>query len=292
MKKLRLLIRISVLVVFVAVVPVDFPMAQQNEKPLVIFVIGDHEYSSELTMPILAKELEKNYGMRTKVLKSQPDHNAEKNIPGLEALEKADLAVFFLRWRKLPADQIEHIENYLKSQKPLMGFRTTTHAFNYPKGHKMEKWNAFGEMAFNSPPGWEKAGHTHYGHESRTEVSVIDKASEHPILKGVEKEFDADSWLYTVLPKYPSGDSTPLLMGHPVNPNEPDATNHPVAWTGTNSYGATFFMTTLGHPEDFQEVALQRVTINAVHWLLDKPVPRKLERKVEFNVPYGAHSND
>ena len=34
--------------------------------------------------------------MEVKVLKSYPDHNAEENIPGLEALKDADLAVFFL----------------------------------------------------------------------------------------------------------------------------------------------------------------------------------------------------
>ena len=73
------------------------------KKPLIVFVTGDHEYSGEATLPIVAKELEKNYGFRTIVLKAFPDHNAEENIPGLEALKEADIAVFFLRWRRLPA---------------------------------------------------------------------------------------------------------------------------------------------------------------------------------------------
>ena len=78
-------------------------------RPRVVFVTGDHEYSSEETMPIIASELEKRYGMMTTVLKSYPDENAEENIPGLEALSEADLAVFYLRWRRLPKEQIEHI---------------------------------------------------------------------------------------------------------------------------------------------------------------------------------------
>ena len=41
----------------------------KTNKPLVVFVTGDHEYGSESTMPLLAAELEKNYGMRTIVLK-------------------------------------------------------------------------------------------------------------------------------------------------------------------------------------------------------------------------------
>ncbi|MEJ7589270.1 MAG: hypothetical protein WKI04_17070 [Ferruginibacter sp.] len=42
------------------------------EKPLIIFVTGDHEYSGEETLPLIAKELEKNYGFRTTVLKASP----------------------------------------------------------------------------------------------------------------------------------------------------------------------------------------------------------------------------
>ena len=145
-----------------------------DKKPLVVFVTGDHEYSGEETLPIIAAELEKNYGMKTIVLKAYPDHNSEKNIPGLEALEQADLAVFYLRWRQLPKDQLAYIEAYLKKGKPVMGFRTTTHAFNFPKGDESEKWNAFGEFALNAPPGWGgAAAHTHYGHKSSTDVTVI-----------------------------------------------------------------------------------------------------------------------
>ena len=257
------------------------------KKPLIVFVTGDHEYSGETTLPLIAAELEKNYGFRTKVLKASPDHNSEENIPGLEALREADLAIFYLRWRRLPADQIKHIEDYLKSGKPLIGFRTTTHAFNYPKGHELEKWNAFGEFALNAPPGWGgKANHTHYGHESSTDVSVIPGAAKNPILTGVNKNFHARSWLYKVLPDYPVKGSTWLLMGHAVNPNTKDAIDNPVAWTGKNSFGGRVFMTTLGHPEDFDLEPFQRLVINAIHWASGKPVPKKWAGKIEMNVPY------
>ncbi len=258
-----------------------------SEVPLVVFVNGDHEYGSEGTMPLIAAELEKNYGMRTVVLKSSPDHNSEENIPGLEVLKEADLAVFFLRWRRLPADQVKFIEDYINSDRPAIGFRTTTHAFNYPKGHPLEKWNAFGEIAFGSPPGWGgPANHTHYGHESSTDVSVIKDAASHPILTGVEGEFHVPSWLYKVLPEYPAKGSTWLLMGKSVNPNTPEAIENPVAWTWQNPAGARRFLTTLGHPQDFKEQSLQRLVINAVHWALDKPVPKEWAGELEMDVPY------
>lgn len=259
----------------------------KGKKPLVVFVTGDHEYSGEATLPLLAAELEKNYGMRTLVLKASPDHNAEENIPGLEALKEADLAVFFLRWRRLPADQVKHIEDYLKTGKPVAGFRTSTHAFNYPKGHPLERWNAFGEMALASPPGWGgKAKHTHYGHESSTDVAIIPQAAKNPILTGVDPKFHVKSWLYQVLPDYPTKGATWLLMGTSVNPNTAKAYPNPVAWTATNSYGGKVFMTTMGHPEDFDQEAFQRLVVNGLHWALGKPVPKKWAGKIAMNVPY------
>lgn len=258
-----------------------------SKKPMIVFVTGDHEYSGEATLPLIAAELEKNYGFETKFLTAVPNQNAEENIPGLEALQNADVAVFFLRWRRLPADQVKFIEDYLKTGKPVVGFRTTTHAFNYPKGHELEKWNAFGELVFNAPPGWGgKSNHTHYGHNSSTDVSIISTESKNPILTGVAGNFHSRSWLYKVKPDYPNRDSKLLLTGHSINPDKADAIDNPVAWTGANSYGGRFFMTTLGHPEDFSLEPFQRLVINAIHWASGKKIPEKWAGKIEINVPY------
>ncbi len=266
--------------------------AIKDKKPLVVFVAGDHEYSGESTLPILAAELEKNYGMRTKVIKSYPNQNSEENIPGLEALREADLAVFFLRWRRLPKEQLSYIDEYLKSGKPVMGFRTSSHAFNYPKGHELEAWNAFGERAFGTPPGWGgPAKHTHYGHESTTDVRIVPEAAKHPILTGVDPEFHVSSWLYTVLPDFPKKGAEWLLMGKSVNPNKTPAIDQPVAWTWTNPAGARVFFTTIGHPEDFQVESFQRLVVNAIHWELGKPVPKTWKGKMDINVPYRGIVN-
>ena len=266
--------------------PLD-SLADRAKKPLVVFVTGDHEYSGEETLPYLAAELEKNYGLRTKVLKAYPDQNGEKDIPGLEALTEADLAVFFLRWRQLPQQQLDHIDAYLKSGRPVMGFRTTTHAFNYPKGDPRERWNSFGEWAFGAPPGWGGPHkHFHYGHTSTTDVTIISTEAKHPILTGVAPHFHVASWLYHVLPGYPANGSVSLLMGHAVNPEKTPAVDNPVAWTWQNEWGGKTFLTTLGHPEDFSVAAMQRLVINAIHWGLGMPVPKKWSGKIDINVPY------
>jgi type 1 glutamine amidotransferase len=253
--------------------------------PHIVFVSGDHEYGSEETFPLLAAELGKRYGFQTTVVKSYPDENAEENIPGLEALEKADLAVFYLRWRRLPKDQLEHIRKYLDSGKPVVAFRTTTHAFNYPRGHELEKWNSFAADYLGGPPGWGN-GHTHYGHNSSTDVTIVPESANDPILTGVEKSFHVSSWLYHVLPNYPPADAKRLLIGHAVNSEKKDAIDNPVAWTWKNKAQARVLMTTLGHPEDFQVESFQRLVVNGIHWALSKPVPKKWAGKMTIDVKY------
>jgi type 1 glutamine amidotransferase len=102
----------------------------------------------------------------------------------------------------------------------------------------------------------------------------------------VGKTFHARSWLYQVLPKYPSNGSKALMMGHSINPNNKNAYDNPVAWTGTNSFGARIFFTTLGHPEDFDQEPFQHMVINAIHWAAGKPVPKKWKGPMQINVPY------
>jgi type 1 glutamine amidotransferase len=240
---------------------------------------------------LLAAALEKQYGFRTKILKSFPDQNAERDIPGLDILAEADLAVFFLRWRLLPADQVAHIEAYLQSGKPIMGFRTSTHAFNYPKTDPLVAYNGFAERAFGAPPGWGgPSQHTHYGHNASTDATVIAEKAKHPILTGVDPTFHVRSWLYRVLPDYPAKGTEWLLMGKAVNPDK-KAEDQPIAWTWENQYKGRVFFTTMGHPEDFSVEPFQRLVVNAVHWELGLKVPQKWAGKLDINVPYRGMVN-
>ncbi|MEY3283738.1 MAG: hypothetical protein RIR86_1751 [Acidobacteriota bacterium] len=254
-------------------------------KPHVVFVAGDNEYGSEETFPLLAAELRKNYGVRVTVLKSEPDENSEENIPGLEALETADLAVLYLRWRRLPKEQLDHLRRYLESGRPVVAFRTTTHAFNYPAGHELERWNAMAVDYLGGPPGWGR-GHYHYGHRSSTVVSVAPGAEGDPLLRGVENRFAAASWLYHVLPNYPPREARILLMGQAVNPEKPGAIDNPVAWTWKNRAGGRVFMTTLGHPADFDLESFQRLVVNGIHWALGSQGTAKWRGPFPMNVQY------
>ncbi|MFN0167286.1 MAG: ThuA domain-containing protein [Bryobacteraceae bacterium] len=235
-------------------------------KPHVVFVTGDDEYRSEVTMPMIASILESRCGLRTTTLFAKPTPQTKNDIPGLEALDHADMAVFYLRFRALPENQLGHILKYAESGKPLAGLRTSTHAFLYPKGHPRESLNqdfprdVFGQI-------WTR----HHGHRSSTDVTVAEDQKDHPILRGVEAKFHVRSWLYHVNPLPPV--STPLLIGRAVNPEKQDWGPNAVAWTKQRK-GARVFFTTMGHPEDFTLPSVRRLVVQGILWALDRKIPR------------------
>ncbi|HEX2311739.1 MAG TPA: hypothetical protein VHH91_13600, partial [Vicinamibacterales bacterium] len=163
-------------------------------KPHIVFVTGDDEYRSEITMPMIAAILEARHGLRTSIARAVPRPQTKDNIEGLEALDTADLMVMYTRFRALPDDQLHRILAFTGSGKPLIGFRTTTHAFLYPEGSPHRVLNdGFGHDVFGQ--NWI----THHGHESSTRVALHQPSRGHPILRGVTP-FHARSWLYHVAP--------------------------------------------------------------------------------------------
>jgi type 1 glutamine amidotransferase len=247
-------------------------------KPHVVFVTGDDEYRSEITMPMLASILEAKAGLRCTTVSAQPTPQSKENIPGLEALETADLAVFYLRWRALPEEQLQHILRYAASPKPIAGFRTSTHAFRYPQGHPRENLNlefpreVFGQI-------WT----THHGHRSSTDVTVAEGQHDHPILRGVAPAFHVRSWLYHVTPL--PADCTPLLIGRAVNPERKDYGPNPVVWIRERA-GKRLFFTTLGHPEDFTVASVRRVAVQGLLWALGRKIPpRGVDVRVAYSPP-------
>lgn len=231
-------------------------------KPHVVFVTGDDEYRSEVTMPLFARLLEAKHGVRTTVLYARPTPQTKTHIEGLEALASADLAVFFLRWRELPEPEMRAILDYAASGKPILGLRTSTHIFQYPKGSPHEDLNlGFPREVFGAV--WTR----HHGHESSTDVTLT---GDHAVLRGVARAFHVRSWLYEVNPL--AGDSTPVASGRALNPQGKDASPQPVAWVKTHKGGRVFF-TTMGHPDDFTVPSMRTLLVNAMLWALGREVP-------------------
>src|SRR5215471_10337072 len=80
----------------------------------IVFLSGDEEYRSEEALPMLARILAVRHGFNCTVLfaVNPVDHTIAPtvvtNIPGLEALDSADLCFMFLRFRDLPDEQMKH----------------------------------------------------------------------------------------------------------------------------------------------------------------------------------------
>ena len=241
----------------------------QAGAPHVVFVTGDDEYRSEITMPMIAAILSKRHGLRTSVAFARPIPQTKDNIEGLDALETADLMVMFTRFRRLPDAQLARITSYLESGKPVVGLRTSTHAFQYPEGSPHIALNdGFGRDVFGQK--WI----THHGNKSSTSVSINQAHATHVILRGVTP-FPARSWLYHVLPL--NGPATILLEGDSINSQQTAKADQypphqPVAWT-RDYKGARVFFTTLGHPADFEQPSMRRLVVNGILWALGRDVP-------------------
>ena len=134
--------------------------AKLGKDTHIAFLIGADEYNPEVSMPDLAKEMRSRFGTTCTLLYDKntksiwkPKPNQRLNdFPGLGSLADADLVVFFLRFRTLREEQLDLIQAYIDAGKSVVGFRTSTHAFNYGKGDPLrEKWNAFGTNVLGAP---------------------------------------------------------------------------------------------------------------------------------------------
>lgn len=265
----------------------------QKHTPHIVFVIGDEEYRSEESMPMLGQILHRELGAKISFCYPLDEQglinpNINNHITGLEALKSADLMVVFARWRELPKEQAKMITDYAESGRPIVGFRTATHTFMYKKDtsmfHLNNEWPAkvFGQQ-------WiVHHGHFDDGNKPLTSVYTIDKTLETPILNGF-KPFQAYSWLYHVNGGdwKLNGDCASILEGRSLKSKheiegklDKYPITQPVAWTktytGTRGKKARVFFTTLGHPYDFKEESMRKLSLNGIYWALgfEKKIPK------------------
>lgn len=257
----------------------------------IVLISGDDEYRSEEGLPMMAKILSEHHGFNTTVLFAiDPATNTitpsyQHNIPGMEQLQSADLVIMLIRFRELPDEQMKYFDEYLKSGKPIIGLRTSTHAFNYGKNPN----SPYAKYSWQSKvKGWERgfgakvlgetwvAHHGHHGHEgTRALIDGLNQENDHPILRGV-KDIWGPSDVYTVknLPK----EANVLLHGQSTKGMTADAplmwdkSVMPLAWTleyqGEGGKTNKVFTTTMGASTDLESADLRRLIVNASFWLL------------------------
>src|SRR5947209_7113844 len=192
----------------------------------IVLISGDEEYRSEEGLPQLARILSQRHGFDCTVLFSvnpgtgEIDPKFVGNIPGIEALDSADLLIILTRFRALPDEQMKHVDDFLKAGKPVIGLRTATHAFSglkAPWDHY--NWNYKGaDAAWAQGFGRVVLGETWINHHGShmndaTRGVFAPGAAGSPFLNGIK---DGEIWgstdVYGVRTPLP-GDSKPLLLG-------------------------------------------------------------------------------
>jgi len=271
----------------------------------IVFLSGDEEYRSEEALPMLARILATHHGFKCTVLFSinPADHtidpNTQTNIPGTGALDSADLCVMLLRFRELPDAQMKHFVDYLKAGKPVIGLRTSTHAFQY-QIHKDSPYANYDWRDKGWPGGFgqQVLGDTwinHHGeHGKQSTRGIIEpSARDNPILRGVSDVWGpTDVYAVAHLP----ADATILLRGQVLAGMKPDDgplagpkndPMMPIAWTRERAPApgykpARVFTTTMGAAVDLQNEGLRRLLINACYWALK--MESKILEKSDVNI--------
>lgn len=233
-----------------------FRFGADQRKHLVI-VTAEDEYLTEESLPKFALE---QLGHEFRVSLVYENWLDKNDLPGLEVLDTADVAIWSIRRRTFPKEQLDHFRRYVAAGKPLIGIRTASHAFclrNAPAPAGLDAWPTFDAEVLGG-------NYTnHHGNSLSTSVQVSEKLAEHPILAGVRTdEFRVFGSLYMTRPLATS--ATPLMFGR-VEGAEPE----PVAWTNKTKEGGRVFYTSLGHPDDFGLADFQRLLKNGILWAAD-----------------------
>jgi type 1 glutamine amidotransferase len=277
----------------------------------IVILTGDEEYRSEESGPMLARILAERHGFDCTVLfalnpaDGTIDPLVLNNIPGLEALDSADLCLLFLRFRELPDAQMKHFVDYLNAGKPLIGLRTATHAFLYKN-----RQSPYAKFSYNSTEwpggfGQQVLGETWVDHHGKHGVESTrgipnEPFRNHPTLKGV-----TDVWgptdVYTVSHLGP--DARILMWGQvltgmkstdPKLEGKKNDPMMPLVWTreykGEKGKISKIFTTTMGAAVDFENEGLRRLLVNACYWALglEKEIPAQsnVEPVGEFKPSY------
>ena len=273
----------------------------------VVFLASDHEYRTEETSPALARILAKHHGFKCTVVFGVDDNGFIKagssQVGGLEALEDADLFVIFARFLNPPADEMAHIEAYLERGGPVVGLRTSSHAFKIPKDSPFAKYDFQSKVAgYEGGFGHQILGNTwvgHYGknHVQGTRTQIIKDQKDNVILTGVGDNAFCHAGAYV---GKPGPDFTVLTESQPLVSMKPDSDADskmppmPSSWTrhykSKDGKEHRVFHSTQGASEDIQDENYRRLIVNAMFWTTGLEAAIKPDLNISFVGPYTPNT--
>jgi type 1 glutamine amidotransferase len=269
----------------------------------IVFLASDHEYRAEEVCPALARILAKHYGFKCTVVfgvdKDGFIEAGSSRVSGLTALEKADLFFIVARFLNLPDEEMAHIESYLERGGPVVGLRTSSHAFKIPGGSKYAKYcfrskvkdyeNGFGHQILGNT--W--VGHYGDNHKQGTRIITIPEQRGNVILTGVGESAYTHAGAYV---GKAAPDFTVLATSQPLVSMDPaaevDASKPPMPCVWTRSYAAKdgsmhrVFHSTQGASQDILDDNYRRLILNGTLWTMGMEANIKADMNISFVGPF------
>jgi nicotinamidase-related amidase/type 1 glutamine amidotransferase len=230
-----------------------------DARPHLVMVIAEDEYKTWETLPSYAiSHLGHDFRITT-VFGHEKNPN---DLPGVEAIQDADVLLVSVRRRLPPKAQLDRIRAHAAAGKPIVGLRTASHAFAPRKGDPPAGHDAWPEFDRDVLGG---NYHNHHGAPKpggpRTLAWVLPEAATHPGVAGLPTgEFEVTTSLYKTSPLSPG--ATTLLMGRVEGVETPE----PVAWTFVRKDGGRTFYSALGGEGDFKLEAFTVLFRNGILW--------------------------
>jgi len=228
-----------------------------DTRPHIVMVISEPEYKTEVSLTEFAR---RELGKEFRVSLVYGDAAEGSDLPGLDVLKSADLMLVSLRRRTLKPDQLQQIRDFIAAGKPVVGIRTSSHAFclrDKPAPEGRSDWPEFDRDVIGG------SYTNHHGNGPLTRVTLASESPFHSsLLEGVDvANLIGKGSLYKVSPLQAT--AVPVLIGEIDG-----APQEPIAWVNRRADGGSTFYTSFGHVGDFEQSAFRRLLKNACTALL------------------------
>jgi nicotinamidase-related amidase len=228
----------------------------EDHRPHVAIIVNDNEYHSDQTLRAFAqRELIEKRDWHVSFI----DGDAKGGFRNMEVLPTADLAIIYARRNPLRPEEKKLIDAFVASGKPMIGLRTASHAFSL----RDDAPEGFVNMSTFDQDVWGGSYDNHT--KSDTTVKLAEGAQKHPFLAGIDptSPWQSKSTLYRN-PKLVKPAET-LLWG------EADGEKYPLAWKLIVN---NIFYTSLGSPDDFEDVRFVRMLTNVLDKAIEDTTPK------------------
>ena len=261
----------------------DISFLRGKEKmPYLHFFAAEAEYGAFYSMPMLAEILNKRHGFSVSISYSldgegNVDSRVKDGLRGFELLDHADLLIVFTRSKFLTKATSASFQKYLDSGKPLVGFRTANHGFNFSKEDpdadflRSEGWTHKGPQLCRM---WKHKFGGHHGGSPRdgmlTDIFPNPEYRKHPILNGVQP-YEDPRHLYVLLkePGKTEHEFTPLVMGkaRKIFDHKKHLPEVQPTVIVAEKPRRTFYSSTCG-ADTFKEQSARRLALQGILWAL------------------------